>query len=339
MLKKLFNPSAVNHFALVLSALSLCACGVELQDKQNNPAPAVAPPSSSGKVQTFKSINESDIQVQVTGMEKVHSYSVMFSWAPTTGTLRIQEGSVLKGVVPGANGVFEQTNVKGGALLNYKIEHITDDGRIASTFPLTIEVPVDVELNGPIRLDKNTQIEGTRIFIGRDLTLYTFDKNLKLSAKEIIAEGGVIANFPPSTKAFRETNGRPGGNIQITAKNAKGSVKFILNGEDGGDGKHGVVTFPGAHPGCAGTNGAHGGNSGSLNLLIQNGKDLSVDLTRIAGQAGAGGRRGFLPYTATLDEAVHPPCRADAAEATNGSPGSLASTCVQLSTESQVQCQ
>ena len=204
---------------------------------------------------------------------------------------------------------------------------------------MTVDVPKDIELDGPIHLEKNTQFEAARIFLGKDLTLYTFDKNLNLTAKEIISEGGTLANFPAATKAPRETGGRFGGNIQIVARHGKGPLKIILNGEDGGDGKHGVITFPGVHPGCAGTNGARGGNSGSLNVLIEDGQDLVLDLNRVEGQAGAGGRRGFLHYTATIEEAVHPPCRADSAEAVNGAPGSLGSVCVKLSTESQVHCQ
>ena len=84
-----------------------------------------------------------------------------------------------------------------------------------------------------IELTENTIIQNKRVVLDM-VEIKTFEYDLFIIADEFISNHATIQNFLDGTTAGREQNGRQGGSVSIESQTARGELKLILNGEDGG---------------------------------------------------------------------------------------------------------
>lgn len=271
-----------------------------------------------------------NFEVTVEGADVPFEYSVLIEWQEFTGTVRISEGSKILAVLPSSEKSFLHQKVPHDSQQSYLLEQLSADGRVLASIPLFVAVPKDVVLDGEIKLKESQNIEANRIFLKSRLVLYTLDRDLHLSANVIIGENGLIQNYPKDQASSRGAKGRSGGNIIIQAKESRGSLRIALIGERGGDGKDGVITVPGRHPGCVGTNGGQGGKAGSLSAEITENSGMNITYENIQAPGGGAGRRGVATGNEPPDQIVHAPCHRDSAPAVAGSVGEKGRVCLKL---------
>ena len=84
-----------------------------------------------------------------------------------------------------------------------------------------------------MELTENTIIQNKKVVLDM-VEIKTFEHDLFIIADEFISNHATIQNFPDGTTASREQNGRQGGSVSIESQIARGELKLILNGEDGG---------------------------------------------------------------------------------------------------------
>jgi len=197
----------------------------------------------------------------------------------------------------------------------------------------------DYVIDAPLLLTTHTKIEADRVVLTRNAVITTEDKNLVIITKELVVDGAVIQNFPEGAAAYWEKSGRAGGTVSVDALKARGTLEVRLNGERGGSGKNGCITAPGHHPGCAGTDGAMGGNAGSLRVEIANNDAFNLNWINQPGFFGPAGVRGSVPMGTPADAAVYPPCDRDTRDGVNGQSGTKGQVCVKLGSEERLRCQ
>ena len=84
-----------------------------------------------------------------------------------------------------------------------------------------------------IELAKDAVIQNKKVVLDM-MTIQTNEHDLTIRADEFVSNHSVILNFPEGQQAKEKEDGKSGGNILIKAKTAKGNLKLILNGENGG---------------------------------------------------------------------------------------------------------
>lgn len=326
-------------FLLGISLCNTISCAVELKDKNKleNP-PAVATPTTIFEPKTSAEKGPFQVKFELKGSASPNQYEVELSWSPVDGNVRVLERGVLKGGVSGQERSFTDSNLSGGSKVSYVVEHLDSQGQLLGVVSQMIEIPKDLLLEGEISLSASKKVEAHRVFLARNLALRTSHHDLVIIAKELWSDGGLISNFHTGAVAVREGNGRSGGMVTIFSEKATGSLRVLLNGENGGDGRDGVRGPIVQHPGCAGTNGGQGGNSGSLNIKFQEGRQFVVATDVLVGRAGKAGRRGFVSPQTPPSLAVHLPCHRDAPEGKDGQAGIQGQICLQLAHDSPFVC-
>lgn len=155
--------------------------------------------------------------------------------------------------------------------------------------------------------------------------LYTLGNNVRLHVADL-KSSGLITTFPEEQTAEQNKDGRAGGHILIDIENGEGALKLILRGEKGGKGLSGASpdkSMKGAtgaagrdgdgfgsngicssratggglggqgKKGHPGKDGKTGGDSGTLDLRIQNGQNLTYSIQRKPGRGGERGEGGL----------------------------------------------
>lgn len=269
----------------------------------------------------------SNYEAFVKGLEKPYFYQVELKWKKFKGTLRISESSKILAIVDAEKGSFLHHEISHDYRASYLLERITKDGRILSSESVYVDIPKDLVLSGALKLEKATTLEAHRLFLKPDSVITTFNKDLHISIHEIISEGALIQNYPDdSENVVRESHGRDGGRVHIQAVKSSGSLRVLLNGESGGDGRNGAITT-GRHPGCAGTSGGRGGSAGSLSVEVLQAFDMNITYENKGGKGGAAGRRGVAMSGSPL-EVVHPPCHRDIPNGIDGALGAKGRFCL-----------
>ena len=82
-------------------------------------------------------------------------------------------------------------------------------------------------------LTEDTIIQNKKVILDM-VEIKTFEHDLFIMADEFVSHHAVIQNFSTGKSANRGQSGKNGGNIQIKAKTVTGTLKLVLNGEDGG---------------------------------------------------------------------------------------------------------
>lgn len=315
-------------FLFYLISFSILGCAVELQDKDK----VEQKKGTIEPVVNLRTLSPTLVKTQVQGMNEPNIYHVHLIWPEASGKVRISANNQIVGVLQASEMHFESGDLVGGELVKYYVEHLDDKNSegVVSSFEVSVTLPKDIVLRDEIRLKENTKIEAERIFIDKTLRLTTLNFNLNLNAKEVIAEGGEIHNFPLGSVASRENSGRMGGAILIYADKGQGHLRILLSGEDGGPGRDGAITM-GNHPGCAGTQGGNGGSAGTFNMYLKNGPEIKVSIENNPGGGGRAGRRGSVPGSTPASEAVLAPCPAGAPDGRDGVAGIRGQVCLNFS--------
>ncbi|MDE0151973.1 MAG: hypothetical protein OXK80_05720 [Bdellovibrionales bacterium] len=84
-----------------------------------------------------------------------------------------------------------------------------------------------------MELTENTIIQNKRVILNM-VTIKTFEYDLLIKADEFISNHSIIQNFEENEKARKNEDGKNGGSTLIETNTAKGELKLILNGENGG---------------------------------------------------------------------------------------------------------
>ncbi len=108
---------------------------------------------------------------------------------------------------------------------------IKSEDELPEEDPLSEEEITTITEN--MKLTENTIIQNKKVILDM-IEIKTFEHDLFIIADEFISNHATIQNFPDSTTASREQNGKQGGSVSIESQTARGELKLILNGEDGG---------------------------------------------------------------------------------------------------------
>jgi hypothetical protein len=157
--------------------------------------------------------------------------------------------------------------------------------------------------------------------------LYTMGKKVRIQVQDLKSTGGKIATFPENQTAVLGRDGRSGGHIQLLAQLAVGDLQIEMRGEIGGQGATGpkpVESMKGAtgpdgvlervrngnsgiifcreaanggrggqgSKGQIGGVGMRGGDTGTLELNLQDASMLDYKVTLFPGAGGRGGNGG-----------------------------------------------
>jgi hypothetical protein len=172
------------------------------------------------------------------------------------------------------------------------------------TYPLTVTIPQDYVVAGNMTIDqldadmKNESDEYTtvetegRFFFRAGAGLTTNGENLLIRAASIESEGALVQTFKDGQTAEANRDGRHGGRIKLEANSVRGTLHFIMRGENGGQ-TNNLLTKD--HT----TNGRNGGNSGLLEVEIQDQSNGSLTCDLRPGLGSDGVALGYV-YT--------PPC-------------------------------
>lgn len=327
------------RLVLISSAfLFLVSCAEEEQVPTGAITPVAEAPKATAQVPSTEDSFAADyFKTAILENPQPNSYGVLVTWAPFQGALRIFAEGHLVGMASGGQSSLTFATA-GGRHLQLTIEAKRDSQAAFETVPVSVQIPSDFVIGKDWTLSENTKIDVNRVFLLSGVTMTTLNYNLAITAKSINAEGAIIQNFPNGAKASREKNGRHGGTISLLAEKAQGRLSVILSGEDGGDGKKGVVKNP-LIPNslsCVGTSGGNGGNSGGLVVKMNDGGALSVHVDKRVGNGGVGGLKG-LP-TGDPDDYVFFPCDINAPNGVNGKSGALSESCVKRFADQALEC-
>ncbi|WP_374031977.1 hypothetical protein [Bdellovibrio bacteriovorus] len=164
------------------------------------------------------------------------------------------------------------------------------------------------------------------VILKKNAVLYTMGHRVRLHIDRLESDGARIQTLPLEFKAGVGQAGRHGGHILLDVGTAKGSLRVQMLGQDGGQGRAGAAPdesmrglagedgkvslcakagehFERAsgkdggkgHQGKSGSNGSPGGDSGTLEVMIQSGKEFQLEHYRnpgLGGNGGAGGKGG-----------------------------------------------
>lgn len=245
----------VKKALLFLTSLLMFGCDqLEISNKKNKgEEPAGADKTTRIEASTLE--NEIKVNIKGTDPEK---YAVQFSWPYLENgkILRVRLGSVLAEVLP--NQTYFTHVLPHNQTVTFSFDILDKNRKPEQTFTKTIRIPTDfVSKADSFSISKDTKIEANRVYLSHDFPLTTNGNTVDIVANEIHAERGFIQTFPKKIKilnkeknteeeipptADTEKNGRPGGNISISAKKLFGRMKVYMRGERGGQGPKGDPT-------------------------------------------------------------------------------------------------
>ena len=88
-------------------------------------------------------------------------------------------------------------------------------------------------LSEDLELSENLVIQDKKVILDMFI-IQTLQYDLTIIAEEFVSNHSFIRNFSEGQTSEEKENGRSGGHVLIKAKTAKGSLGFILSGENGG---------------------------------------------------------------------------------------------------------
>jgi hypothetical protein len=199
-----------------------------------------------------------------------------------------------------ANSVYVDKEVNAGYLYKYSIGTI-QNGQYLVENSIQVQIPFDlqVEKYTPLLVDPSSieqvfKFQNIRkLVLSENAFIVTNGNNLIIKAQEIISLGGKILSFDEKNKSAQiSTSGKSAGTVYISSRNAQGDLEINLDGQNGGDGTHGVNAqkFSLATDGGAG---ADGGNGGILRYNLPTNNKINLKVSIKAGLKGHGGKGGL----------------------------------------------
>ncbi len=186
----------------------------------------------------------------------------------------------------------------------------------------SLEIDLSTKIEN-LKYDQFSKLSLDTLIIRRGGALYTSDKSIAISVKDLVGENGKLGTFPAESTAPANTIGRSGGQINLEVKNIYGQISFELRGENGGvqkeippkkldrpmtpshlngqcnqdniENKNGKCVGKkgiNGEKGYPGLQGMEGGNSGSLELTVNSMSKAIVSLLYFPGKGGRGGEGG-----------------------------------------------
>lgn len=176
--------------------------------------------------------------------------------------------------------------------------------------------------NGITRDVRDLEFNFNEVILKKGAVLYTLGNRVRLKVDQFESDDATISTFPKTTTAPQGMEGRDGGHVLLSFKNAKGYLTVVMRGENGGQGKEGPAPddklkgekgAAGTPTQCSSANnkygkngepggqglrgypgkaGSRGGSSGTLDLVIHEGNEFFHKIERAAGSGGLGGQGG-----------------------------------------------
>jgi len=196
--------------------------------------------SGTSSPQKIRSAELSDfLKVTVVGGDP-EKYTVQFSWPQIQDNkiLRIRLGSVLTEMHP--DQTFFTHQVAHNQVLTYAFDILDITKKPEKTIQKTVFIPMDFVVRQGQDTVTSTRINANRIYLNSSVPLTTNGMNVDITANEIHSVKGTIQSFPEGgSSAIMGSSGASAGKISITAKLIYGKLKFIMRGQDGGEGLKG----------------------------------------------------------------------------------------------------
>ncbi len=317
--------SLIFRLIALLCLNSILGCNSEFKNTEDRS-------HSELKVDTEAKSFDVFIEARIVPSTAPEKYVVYFSWPKIDSSrfIRIKQKQTLT-TVHGNQTDFNH-EVSHDQNLIYSFEILDPNYKLEKIFSKRVSIPKDIVIREHANnIIENSKLIANRLFLTGDSKLITNGYNTEIEVNEIYSDSGVIESFPLSAKAKLDVPGKSAGLLTIKAKAAFGDLKIYMRGEDGGDGSAGesytspapsgkdaglgvaecdttgkdrnltcFCTEYGANAengkqGSFGKNGKpaqNGGDSGTLKVFINDGKDFQLEAFHeigIAGLPGAGG--------------------------------------------------
>ncbi len=275
----------ISKFLLLILSLQLISCievrdpdkKVEVTELQTQPKPQPQP------------------VVEVRSLPQPQRYAVLIKGLPdrsrvfrkVIGNLKFGESIQLSVLGAEAEDIIEQAGY-----YEYSVQQVDRD------ISLQVVIPQDYVVNGDLKLQQlekdlrregNLRVLGTdgRVFFKAGASLTTMGENLLIRARSIESEGALLQTFPLNQTSNLGFDGNHGGRIMLEASSLRGTLQVVMRGMDAGlsesSNPFGSKSFEQLN-----TNGHKGGNSGLLEIKIQDQSygDITFELQPGKGSAG-----------------------------------------------------
>lgn len=325
--------------SISISILLIAGCGIEevKQDERNivNSNADVSKESDKSEAIPFK---PSSVQYKIVPLDVPNSYAIDLSWSKTDMLVFLREYPDKTFAKIDKSIQFHRFPVKGGTNSKIEIESRENEaGSLMDHLTLEIAIPADLVINKTYSLSGDLKKECGRLFFrpGAIRQLYNF--NLELNCEELISENGQIETFPENMSATKKgADGRDGGTAKLHFQKARGNISIYLKGENGANGRNGLLGFQTREvhfKGCRSQNGGKGGSTGSVYIEVEQPSQLIVRSTLTPGEGGKPGQMvGFFKDNSDED-LTDKSCISGDQEGTKGSPGNIGESCFKNSTE------
>lgn len=240
------NKVGLKILASGILAASMVACG-ELKDNQTKEAPPVTEKSNRNQSDGNAKFNLQELDIP-------HQYQIVVSW-PAEVTKVVIEDSGKK--IFESDSVRQYTHpIKDNTKFNFRVFSYDGDKPvlIGEYVGLT---PRDYSIEASTDLKQDLVIEASRVFFTNESKIQTNGYKLTVKADKFYSDNAEIYSFMTGAKAPLETDGAPGGAVEIKAKDAIGHLRVNLRGQNGGDGVDGKAWDIRAATGGGGRSGAH----------------------------------------------------------------------------------
>lgn len=246
------------RFLFAACLLVLNSCADEL-----NPSTVV--------VSKVKELAVEDLTYSFEAMPEPNQYKLIFKWPVKTEPFYLRSLHN-RGFQTSPLDTAYSEILEGGKHYTYQV--LKESGDMLTE--LKILPPHDIVLSGNIDYAGDVLLRANRIFIRKDAVLTLLRSNIIIRAHEIIAEGGIIQNYPTGfMECQRIGQAYNGGNISVFAAKASGSLAIVNQGAQG------------CHPG------AKGGNGGAVKVNIDDGERLHVNISLLRATGIPLGPNGF----------------------------------------------
>lgn len=297
----------------ILIATQLCACGVEIRDRNQ------APPEVQGKVLP-------NVMIPMTGQNFVIEEGAQ----PLEYRVRLlmPEGATYVVRTAHKGAVAERFWADGAELVDTKVqsgesyEYSFYRNPTEPILTTTVHVPKDFAINAVTQLkDLNSSQPVRRLFMGPKAVIQTGSDNYEFRVESLLAEpGATVQTFPENSVSGVRVAGASGGLGRILIVKAVGEIRIELRGQNGAQGVPGAAHLNRAaagksygatvrnRPDCAGMavggagangarggvggNGQNGGATGSLEINVQDDSEFKVHAQFMVGRGGNSGPGG-----------------------------------------------
>lgn len=325
--------------SLLFSTLLIAGCGIEevKQDEKKIVNSNHDVPKEPEKI-TAIPFKASSVEYKIVPLDEPNSYAIDVSWNKTDMLVFLRQVPEKNFTKVNKDKQLHRFSVKGGSNNKIEIEsRESDSGSLMDHLTLEIVIPEDLVINKTYSLSGNVKKECGRLFFRQGAIMQLYNFNLELNCDELISEDGQIETFPENMSATKKgADGRDGGTAKLRFRKARGKISIHLKGEDGANGRDGLLGFQTREfhfKGCRSQNGGKGGSTGNVYIEVEQPSQLNVKSTLNPGLGGKPGQMVGLINGNKDGELSDTSCISGDSEGTKGSPGNIGESCFKISTE------